>query len=631
MNRSLLLSGSLLLALLAEAQVPTQCLEVERILVDACISSADCPGSQEGQNEMVRFRVGPQPIALADLEVDWPNNSFLGLAQNSSTAAVTAALNATITACGQLLEPPGGIIPAGASVLLITSPEMCTAANSFAGLADTLYVIYQAVGNSAGHFANHNNGGNVSPVPVGGIALRTLVIGVQGSGCADTVTYDRQLLVNTFGTYGGTSAENDGATVAFSWPGPPQATYSNPGCQAPVVATTVVASSGSGTVCPGGTVALTATVTGPYSTLQWSGGTGSFSAPNDSISVYTLGPGDAGTVTLTFCAAGGCGQGVCDTVQLQVGTGPAVSISGGGALCPGSTMMLFASGADTYVWSTGDIGPSLLIGTPGTYAVVGTGPCGQSSDTVVVAPVPPLQVSITGDTVLCPGESIVLTATPGVTYQWNNGASTQGITVDVPGPYFVTVSNGCTSGMAYTAVTEVALAVAFTAAPATGTAPLNVAFSNTSTPASAAWAWDFGDGTGSASAAPAHLFTDPGSYTVTLTGTLDGCTDQAQLTVVVQSAPEGPPSITIPNVFSPNGDGVNDGFVVLSEGIRSLRVLVYNRWGQEVGSLEGRLEPWDGRTKSGQQVPEGTYFYVLEAEAVDGTALSRSGTLTLVR
>ena len=56
-----------------------------------------------------------------------------------------------------------------------------------------------------------------------------------------------------------------------------------------------------------------------------------------------------------------------------------------------------------------------------------------------------------------------------------------------------------------------------------------------------------------------------------------------------------------------------------------------DRWGQEVGSLEGRLEPWDGRTKSGQQVPEGTYFYVLEAEAVDGTALSRSGTLTLVR
>jgi gliding motility-associated-like protein len=112
---------------------------------------------------------------------------------------------------------------------------------------------------------------------------------------------------------------------------------------------------------------------------------------------------------------------------------------------------------------------------------------------------------------------------------------------------------------------------------------------------------------------------------------VDGCTDQAQLTVVVQPAPEGPPSITVPNVFSPNGDGVNDGFVVLSEGIRSLRVLVYNRWGQEVGSLEGRLEPWDGRTKSGQQVPEGIYFYVLEAEAVDGTALTRNGTFTLVR
>ncbi|HRF79580.1 MAG TPA: hypothetical protein PL070_05790, partial [Flavobacteriales bacterium] len=55
-----------------QAQIPTKCLEIESILVDACNPSALCPGSTEGQNEMVRFRVGPAPLAISDLEADWP-------------------------------------------------------------------------------------------------------------------------------------------------------------------------------------------------------------------------------------------------------------------------------------------------------------------------------------------------------------------------------------------------------------------------------------------------------------------------------------------------------------------------------------------------------------------------------
>jgi hypothetical protein len=60
----------------ALAQIPSQCLEIESILVDACNPSTTCPGSSEGQNEMVRFRTGPNPIALGDLQVTWPNNSW---------------------------------------------------------------------------------------------------------------------------------------------------------------------------------------------------------------------------------------------------------------------------------------------------------------------------------------------------------------------------------------------------------------------------------------------------------------------------------------------------------------------------------------------------------------------------
>lgn len=47
----------------SRAQIPVKCLEIESILVDACTAGGSCPGSQEGQNEMVRFITGPDPLA----------------------------------------------------------------------------------------------------------------------------------------------------------------------------------------------------------------------------------------------------------------------------------------------------------------------------------------------------------------------------------------------------------------------------------------------------------------------------------------------------------------------------------------------------------------------------------------
>ena len=77
----------------ALAQIPTQCVEIESILADACTDQTLCPGATEGQNEMVRFRTGPDPIALSDIAVTWPNNNWLGLVQNGTTTSSNARLN----------------------------------------------------------------------------------------------------------------------------------------------------------------------------------------------------------------------------------------------------------------------------------------------------------------------------------------------------------------------------------------------------------------------------------------------------------------------------------------------------------------------------------------------------------
>jgi gliding motility-associated-like protein len=683
------------------AQVPTQCLEIERILVDACISSSDCPGSQEGQNEMVRFRVGPQPIALSDLSVDWPNNSFQGLVQNGTTASVTAALNASVTACGLLLEPPGGVIPAGASVLLITSTAMCTQANSFAGLADTLYVIFQQAGNTQGHFANHNNGSLISPVPTGGSSTRTLVITQLSSSCSDVAIYDRQELVNMYGSYGGMSAENDGATVSFTWPGAPVVTNSNSGCQAPVPGTTVVATAASSSICAGGTVSLAGSVNGGFASVQWSGGTGSFSTNTDTLTSYTAGSGDVGPVVLTFCAIGTCGQSTCDTVvvlidpapaititssgppelcpgetldllasggtgyvwstnattaqitvttpgvyavtgsnacgqsssSITIGTGtpPFVSITGGTTLCQGATLTLTGSGADSYLWSTGATTATIQVNSPGTIGVIGTTACGQDTASVVILPAVPPVVQITGELLICPDGSTLLTASAGVSYLWSTGATTQSIPVSAPGSFTVTVSNGCASASVQVQVDEVAIDAAFTAVPNTGAAPLPVQFTNGSIPANAGWSWGFGDGGTGTSSDPLYTYTTPGTYIAVLTVTLGDCTDETSLVIVVEPAEEEPPTIIVPNVFSPNGDGRNDQLQVITTGISDLTMDIFNRWGQRVGGLSLVDQRWDGRDLSGIKVVDGTYFYALEAHGDNGTTFSRSGTITVLR
>ena len=85
-------------------------------------------------------------------------------------------------------------------------------------------------------------------------------------------------------------------------------------------------------------------------------------------------------------------------------------------------------------------------------------------------------------------------------------------------------------------------------------------------------------------------------------------------------------SLTMPYVFTPNQDGINELFLpssVLSNCILT-EVSIYNRWGQLVH--KGSNNAWDGRTSAGEMVPEGTYFYVI---VVNGTYYK--GSLTLLR
>lgn len=766
--RSMVLPAVVLTSGSVDAQVPTKCLEIERILVDACSPADLCPGSSEGRNEMVRFRVGPAPIALADLEADWPNNPWRGLVQNSTTEQLTAALNATVSSCGRLVEPPGGILPAGARVLMVTSTEMCVAANPFTALADTLHIVFQAPGNSQGHFANSPAvGAPESPDPPAGESVRTLIMYHTAGNCSDTAGYVRELLVNVNGLHAGASAENDGATAGFSWPGVPQVTYSNLGCQAPIEPLTVEAGA-LGTLCGGAPVALQGTVQGTVAAVSWSGGAGTFSDPTALTTTYTPAPGETGTVVLSFCVETDCAVPVCTTVELAAGEGPELVVSPATPeVCPGGSVVLSASGADNYAWDTGITGPVLTVTQPGTYEVLGSNACGadsisitvtaaslpqvdingpvtfceggsavlQASGTgdftwstgstadeltvstpgtytvtastacgtdvasVVVTQQPLPQVTITGTTsfcagtsttltatgadtyvwstgetgstitvsqegiysveganacgsgnasasvtllpppllvvagggVICPGATAVLTASSNSTVTWNTGATGSTLVVTGPGTYTATAANSCgsVSGSAVVAQTDPGSGIV--ASVVSGFAPLSVQFAHNGP----AGNWDLGDGTLAAGSNVGHVFSLPGTYLVTLVVEADGCsfTDEVAITVLQQGAvvTEEVSFIGMPNVVTPNGDGINELWTPISQRIVRLEILIYNRWGQQVASIDKPGQGWDMRGPSGDPVADGTYFYTLNAWGGDGVDHVRTGSFTVLR
>ncbi|HOY50100.1 MAG TPA: hypothetical protein PK281_11940, partial [Flavobacteriales bacterium] len=194
------------LSSLAQAQTTSSCFRIESILVDAC-------GNDEGQNEMVRFLVGPNALNTADLNVAWATsgNSWDGVCQNASTSAKVAAMNATIEHCGLLKEPTGGVLPANSKVILISGINFNPALNSFAGLADTLYVIFHCSTEIIGNFANVGSG------------IRNLSMTFNSpSSCTQTVSYDRSLLLG-----------GDGALAEYTQTG--VCSYGNNGCTAPYI------------------------------------------------------------------------------------------------------------------------------------------------------------------------------------------------------------------------------------------------------------------------------------------------------------------------------------------------------------------------------------------------------------
>lgn len=91
-------------------------------------------------------------------------------------------------------------------------------------------------------------------------------------------------------------------------------------------------------------------------------------------------------------------------------------------------------------------------------------------------------------------------------------------------------------------------------------------------------------------------------------------------------------SVVVPNIFTPNNDGLNDVFRPTYTDIKTVNGIIYNRWGEIVFQWWGLNGYWDGYTlPAGVRVPEGTYYYIINAYSITDEEIVKKGSLTLKR
>ena len=418
------------------AQTTSSCLEIQSILVDACQPPPIAGSSQEYRNEMLRFLVGPNPLNISNMDMDFGYGQFFqGIRiPDAVTAAKTAELNATIQSCGQLIEPVGGVLPPNAKVIWISSYLVSATTNSFASLGETVYVIYHnSTFSFDAYFINYALSGTT-------LAPDNIVITISfGGACSDVVSYFRPSLIMQNGMVGA----GDGARVNFTFSGVPS--YVNNGCFAPYMPFSA-AWTNPNTICD---------TAPPFNLLTTITGTpgGTFSGAGVDNNVFDP-SGLSGLVFISYSVISGFCQ-VFLTQLIQVNSSLSASWTIPSApICQGSIVALnpLLTGGIGGTWSGAGVVGSTFNSTglsgniPITYSI-GSGSC-QSFSTQNIQVISSGNSSWIPPTNLC-NNSAALNLNTTVT--GTSGGNWTGLGVSTTGVFNPTAITGGSSSITYTA------------------------------------------------------------------------------------------------------------------------------------------------------------------------------------
>lgn len=373
-------------------------------------------------------------------------------------------------------------------------------------------------------------------------------------------------------------------------------------------------------------------------------------ADNDTIYVTNVG---TNSYTVSVSNSNNCGAinaaiPVNAIIHPAPGT-PVLSLPNGPSACAGDSILIIAtsSGASNYTWTPGGANnDSIYVSSIGTYnyqiEVSSNNNCAAStnSNTVSVTINPLVKIKANNDTIICKGNNLLLNATNGNTYSWytlNSGATIvnpnlQTTAVQINNNVTIVVSDFsslCAVNDTVYVRTFSTVTPLISATPTSGNDPLPVQFNLTNSSSFTSYYWNFNDGTANSSVSnPVHVYENGGTYYPTIyTTNINGCIDSIKIEIIVEPKFE----VSLPNVFTPNGDNENDILYIKIRNGKLVYTEIYDRWGLMMYEQAGENVYWDGYTMGGQEASIGVYYYIITIEKFDGEIMKFTGAFSLFK
>ena len=295
---------------------------------------------------------------------------------------------------------------------------------------------------------------------------------------------------------------------------------------------------------------------------------------------------------------------VSDTITLGINEPPIVDIGPDINVCDETYINIIFDDIDGYLynWNSGETTNSIEPIVSGDYelTVTDTNGCvGTDSVNVEFSPNPILDLG--DDVTICDGDVVILESNSELQAKWNTGSVGDTILVNKDGYYIATISNGLCSDTDTVNVNVIDIPVSELDKSIENeficfddyVNGINIKANDNDR---YDYIWNNGLTTGDID------IYEGGNYEVTISDEICSISD----TVFIRTY--CPPTLFIPNAFTPNGDGINNIFIVKHHNIVEFNILIFDRWGMLIFESNDITNGWDGTFK-GNQVQEDVYVW----------------------